>query len=808
MLLEPYTVLDFTDERGELGPMILGDLGADVIRVEPPGGSLARRSEPRLSDAPGDRGSLTFLAFNRNKRSVVLDPQSAADRAALEALVARADFLFESWPDSPLAVYGIDRARARALNPRIVHVRLSPFGEDGPLSGSLGNDLVVAAMGGPVSLQGDPRRAPVRLSVPQVWRHAGIEAAVGAMAAHRRMLVTGEAQYVDLSAQAVMTWTMLNSMSAHAIQGSDFPRGGGFNTGTTQFSLVFGCADGFVVALPTSKVILGCLPRMIEEGIADPSLHEIDWAHYDLNIRNPDAKPLNIYQGADLCRRFFARHTKQALFDYGLAHGITIAPVNTLAELLALPHMAARDYWVPLGLPSGQSVRAPGLWSKSDRAVLSVRRGAPALDADGEAIRGAVQQLPDARAYPPRAAATQLPFEGLVVADFSWVGVGPISTKFLADHGARVIRIESEARPDVLRGNPPFKDKVPGLDRSQFYGDFNTSKESIALDLKQPAAIAIAKEIVARADVLVESFAPGVIGRMGLGYEEVRRINPGIVMVSTCLMGQTGPAAQLAGYGYHAGAIAGFYEVTGWPDLPPDGPWVAYTDTVAPRFISVLLAAALDHRRRTGEGRYLDVAQIETALHFLAPELLDLQINGVAASRIGNRSRHAAPQGCYPCAEVDLWCAIAVDDDAQWQRLCTAIGRPDLAADAALATVEGRQLRHDELDAAIAEWTRGRTRADAMKQLQAAAVPAGMVQHSRDLLEDPQYAARAFYRYLEHPVMGTTPYAGHAYRIAGYANGPRTPAPTLGEHTYQILSEFLGFDDERVAEAYASGAVG
>jgi len=808
MLLEPYRVLDFTDERGEIGPMLLGDLGAEVIRVEPPGGSAARVSPPRLTGAGADLASLSFLAFNRNKRSVVLDPDAAEDRATLEALIARSDFLFESSPDSPLGAYDIDRARARELNPRIVHVRLSPYGEGGPLTGLHGNDLVVAAMGGPVSLQGDPRRAPVRLSVPQVWRHAGVEAAVGAMAAHRRMLVTGEAQYVDLSAQAAMTWTMLNSMSAHAIQGSDFPRGGGFNTGTTQFNLVFACADGFVVALPTSKVIVGCLPRMIEDGIADRALLEIDWAHYDLNIRDPDAKPLNIYQGADLCRRFFARYSKQALFEYGLAHGITIAPVNTLAELLAMPHMTERDYWMPLRLQSGEPVLAPGLWAKSDQAVLAVRRPAPALDADGQTIRRALAEPARNLELPPPAERRRLPFEGLVVADFSWVGVGPISTKFLADHGARVIRIESEARPDVLRGNAPFKDRIPGLDRSQFYGDFNTSKESIALDLKQPGAIAIAKEIVARADVLVESFAPGVIGRMGLGYEEVRRINPGIVMVSTCLMGQTGPAAQLAGYGYHAGAIAGFYEVTGWPDLPPDGPWVAYTDTVAPRFISVLLAAALDHRRRTGEGRYLDVAQIETALHFLAPELLDLQVNGVAATRIGNRSRHAAPQGCYPCAEDDLWCAIAVDDDAQWLRLCAAIGRPDLAEDASLGSAAGRLLRHDELDAAIAEWTRSRTRAGVMTRLQAAGVPAGMVQRSRDLLEDPQYAAREFYRYLEHPVMGITPYAGHAYRIAGYANGPRSPAPTLGEHTYQILSEFLGFDDERVAEAYASGAVG
>jgi len=401
-----------------------------------------------------------------------------------------------------------------------------------------------------------------------------------------------------------------------------------------------------------------------------------------------------------------------------------------------------------------------------------------------------------------------LPFEGVTVADFSWVGVGPISAKFLADHGARVIRIESETRPDVLRGNVPYKDAIPGLDRSQFFGDFNTSKESITLDLKRPDAIEIARQIVARSDVLIESFAPGVIGRMGLGYEAVRKINPGIIMVSTCLMGQTGPAAQLAGYGYHAGAIAGFYEVTGWPDRPPSGPWVAYTDTIAPRFISLLLAAALDHRRRTGEGCWFDVAQIEASLHFLAPELLDLQANGFAATRIGNRSIDCAPQGCYPCAGDDQWCAIAVERDEQWAALCMAMDRADLAASAELATHAGRMARHDEIDAAIAAWSGGRDRTVVMRSLQAVGVPAGAVQRSRDLLADPQYAERGFYRWLDHPVMGRIPYAGHPYRIRGYDNGPRGPAPTLGQHSFEILSEFLGLDDEAVAAAYASGAIG
>lgn len=807
MILEPYTVLDFTDDRGEIGPMLMGDLGADVIRIEPPEGSASRQTQPVLAEtATNDLASLPYLAFNRNKRSLVLDPDVPAERETLHRLIARSQFIFEPWPASPLAAYDVDYETARALNPRIIYVRISPWGDDGPHADYLGNDLVLAAMGGPVALQGSSDRAPVRLSVPQVWRHAGVEAAAAAMAAHHRMLRTGEAQYVDLSAQSVMTWTMLNAMDAHAIQGADFQRGGGLVTGLVRIDMIHPCADGHVLALPNSKVILGCMSWMVEDGVVDAAFEEsIDWAEYDLNTRNPDHGPFNVYQGIELCRAFFVNHSKLELFEFGLEHGFTVAPINNLPELLQMAHLEHREYWQPMALPDGQNVRAPGLWGKSHQNIMSLRRTAPGLGEHSEAIRAELSSPAATFSYPAPDGA--LPFEGITVADFSWVGVGPISAKYLADHGARVIRIESETRPDVLRGGAPFKDGVHGLDRSQFFGDFNTSKQSLTLNMKLPEAIEIAREVIKRSDVMIESFAAGAIHRLGLNYDEVKKINPGLIKISTCLMGQTGPAAAMAGYGYHAGAIAGFYEVTGWPDLAPTGPWVAYTDTVAPRFITLLLAAALDHRRRTGEGCYVDVAQIEAALHFLGPELLDLQASGFAASRDGNRARFAAPQGCYQAAGDDNWCAIAVDTDAQWQILCREMGREDLAASAALATHAGRLADHDAIDQAISAWTSDQDAHALMDRLQGVGVPAGVVQRSSELLEDAQYAHRNFYRYFDHPVMGHIPYAGHPYRISGYDNAPRGPAPTLGQHSFEVLSEFLGFDDEQIAQAYASGAV-
>jgi benzylsuccinate CoA-transferase BbsF subunit len=352
-----------------------------------------------------------------------------------------------------------------------------------------------------------------------------------------------------------------------------------------------------------------------------------------------------------------------------------------------------------------------------------------------------------------------------------------------------------------------MKDSEFGWNRSQFFGDFNTSKRSLTLNMKSAESITLAKKLIGNADVFIESFAPGAVSRMGLGYDEVRKLNPGLIMISTCLMGQTGPAAGLAGYGYHAAAIAGFYEITGWPDLGPSAPWVAYTDTVAPRFVSILLAAALDRKRRTGEGCFIDVAQIETALHFLGPEILDLQANGHSVTRNGNRSRFYGPQGVYPCSEAEAWCAIAVEQDSEWYSLCELMERTDLSNENVLSTHQGRLEQHDRIDEAITKWTMQFTPNDAVARLQAVGIPAGVVQRSKDLLQDPQYKHRGFYRYFDHPEMGHIPYAGHQYTISGYHNGPRSAAPCIGEHSFEVLENVIGLTGEEIAEAYASNAI-
>lgn len=409
---------------------------------------------------------------------------------------------------------------------------------------------------------------------------------------------------------------------------------------------------------------------------------------------------------------------------------------------------------------------------------------------------------------PPADGPDTLPFEGLKVADLTWVVAGPATTRYLVDQGATVVRIECADRPCATRLAGPYKDGVPGINRSHFYGDYNAGKHGIALNLKTPEGVEIVRRLIGWADVFIENFRPGIVDKLGLGWEQARKINPGLVMLSTSLMGSRGPASQLAGYGYHAGAVAGYYEVTGWSDLPPDGPWLAYTDTVAPRFQVATLMAALDHRRRTGEGQYIEFAQLEAGLQFLAPEILAVEEGARAPTRIGNRALDAAPQGAYPCAGVDQWCAIAVESDAQWLALRSALGDPDWARASSLDTTAGRLAQQGVLDENLAVWTRPQEARKVMETLVGAGVPAGVVQRSSDLLLDPQLGHRGFWREYEHPEIGPAPYAGPALRIQGMDCGARSRDPLFNEHTVEVLADLLGMTDEEIAAGFASGAIG
>ena len=808
-LLAPYRVLDLTDGRAELAAFIFAGFGSDVIKVEPPGGSTSRQSLPRLENGTGPLDSLRFQAYNRGKRSVVLDLDEDADRASFLKLVSTADFVIENAGPGVMEERGLGFDALSAARPGLVYVALSPFGQTGPYAQHQATDLTISAMAGQMALTGDLDRRPVRISVPQTWHHAAAESVVGALIAHERRLDTGESQFVDVSVQTAVFWTGLNAMIASAIDGKDMERTGtDLALSTIHTQLVFPSSDGEVCLFPSGKALLKIVVWMAEE---DPAIAEWasaeDWPTYERRILDGD----DIVHSFDEVKRrigeFTSNYTKAELFAGAIERNVTIVPVNTAADTVAMEHLKIRDCWDDIELSSGQTVRTPGAFVKVSDAPVAWDRPAPLTGEHTDQVLADLETASPTSSVPaePKRA---LPLEGVKVADFSWIGVGPITAKALADHGATVVRIENEARPDLLRLVGPFKDGVFGVNRCQFYGSFNTSKKALQLDLKHPVGNDVAKKMLSWCDIALDSFTAGTMDRLGLGYQTAQELNPNIIMATTCLFGQFGPAAKVAGYGYHAAAASGFYEMTGWDDRRPGGPWNAYTDTVAPRFLTSTLLAALDHRRRTGEGQYIDQAQMESALHFQSPQLLDVQVSGVSARRCGNTDQHMSPHDSYACAGEDQWCAIAIETADQWVGLCSAIGKPDWVDDPMMIDADGRRLRSETIDAAITEFTMNHPPHEAMQILQDAGVPAGAVQRSSDTLLDPQLAHRNFFRPMVHPEMGEVPYEGHQYRISGYDSGPRSPAPCMGEHTFEILTEVLELEMDEAVEILGSGACG
>jgi crotonobetainyl-CoA:carnitine CoA-transferase CaiB-like acyl-CoA transferase len=400
------------------------------------------------------------------------------------------------------------------------------------------------------------------------------------------------------------------------------------------------------------------------------------------------------------------------------------------------------------------------------------------------------------------------PLSDVKILDFMWVMAGPASTRILADYGATVVRIESPTRIDTARTLQPFHGNASGPDTSGLFANCNAGKFGISVDLGNPAARDMIFDLVRWADIITESFSPKAMRAWGYDYESMRKVKPDIIMLSSCLMGQTGPLAKIAGFGNMAAAIAGFHNLTGWPDRRPAGPFGAYTDYVAPRFSAMALIAALDYRRRTGEGQYIDHSQAECAIHFLAPAILDYTVNGRVAGRVGNDDREFAPHGVYPAAGADRWVAIACRSDDDWRRLCSVIGRDDLARDTRYGSATQRSEHHAVLDSAIAAWSKTLEPVEAEKQLQSRGVPAHQVQNSTETYRDSQLHHRGHFVDVEHPSLGKFTIEGPRAKLSRTPAEVHRAAPMLGQDNQYVLEEILKYDEEKITELAAAGVLG
>ena len=806
-MLSSYRVLDLSDRQGMFCGYVLAHLGAEVIAIEPPGGSSARFAPPFRGDTGRADDGLWWQAYARGKSSCVLDLANGHDRGRFLELAADADFVIESFARADARALGVDYERLAAANPRLIVVSISPFGRTGPKADWPATDLTVWAASGAHILAGDSDRAPVRTSVPQSFLHAGADAAVAALIALQERHRSGLGQHVDISAQQSSAQAALAAnLGAPNNSGLTVRRVAGGLAATFPIQLTWPCADGYVaITMLFGQAFTEPNRRLLawvqEAGACTQEDVDTDWGLELAAMVRQEASPEPYFE---LCRKignFTGARTQEELFEEGLERGIYIAPAFDIAGLLRERQFQARGLWADLDVGGGSIVRVPGAFSKLSGTALTIPGPAPTLD-DWMATP---RKRASASEAPP--GEPSLPLAGLKVVDFMWVIAGPLCTRVLADYGATVIKVESSVRLDPARGSPAFRDGEPGVDTGVPFSSFNAGKMSVTVDPSNPAGREVILDLVRWADIVTESFSPKAMKGWGLDYPALAEVNPSLIMLSSCLMGQTGPRAQVPGYGNMAAALAGFYDLTGWPDRSPAGPYLAYTDGVSPRFMLASLLGALEHRRRTGEGQYIDLSQAEAAIHLLAPAILDHELNARVWHRMGNRDLEFCPHGVYPARGEDRWVAIACQSDAAWRRLCQVMGRDDLLSDAALATAAGRFGREDELDRALEEWTQARGESEVQAALVEAGVAAHAVQNSQDSVDDPQLAHRRHFVAVPHAGTGEMVVENTRSVLSRTPSRVKRAGPTLGEHNVQVLQEILGYDDERMADVFASLAM-
>lgn len=804
-MLQPYRVLDLTQERGNLAGQILADLGADVIQVEPPGGASGRRLAPFYQNREDGEHSLFWWGYSRGKHSIVLDLKE--ERETFLDLVRRSDILIESEPVGTLNSLGLGYDDLKEINPALIYVSITPYGLTGPKSGWAASDVTLVASAGPMAQTGDEDRPPVRVSVPQAWHHAAAEAIVGTLTAIHERHTSGLGQQVVVSAQQALTLATQGNILAAAVNESTVQRmAGGIVAGDIRIRLTYPAKDGHVSITHIFGATVGPATRRLMEyvydnGFCDEATRDKDWVEYGLLLatgQEPIAEFERVKKCVEACT---ASKTKAELLQAAMERRLLLAPMTTIEDVVGSPQFKARDYFTTLtGDSPAAQIRYPGAFARFSETPLAIPSRAPKLDEHREHIINKINGL-EPISYPAQQT-DDLPLAGVKVLDFMWALAGPGATRILADFGAEVIRIESSSKLDVCRTIRPFIDGDELPDKSAIFHSTNAGKRMLTLDLTTDEGKDVVRDLVAWADVVTESFSPRAMKTFGLDYESLRRINPEIIMLSTCLMGQTGPLAMFAGYGNLAAAVAGFYAITGWEDREPAGPFGAYTDYIAPRFNAAAILAALDYRRRTGKGQHIDLAQAEASMHFLTPALLDYTANGVVQTRMGNRDLNWAPHGAYPCAGDDTHIAIACETDAQWQALRGELNLPDSEA---YATQADRLARQDELDAAIMQATANEEPYALEARLQAAQIPASVVQNSPELVQDPQLEHLGHFITLPHHEGINTVIESTRVHLSRSRVHVDDSAPTFSRDMMYVLNEVLSYDDEKIGELLVAG---
>jgi crotonobetainyl-CoA:carnitine CoA-transferase CaiB-like acyl-CoA transferase len=767
-------VLDLTDLRGALAGRMLADLGADVVKVEPPRGDDGRLRAPFAGGIEAPDRSLPFLYRNANKRGAVIDLHSDDGWHRFCRLCERADILLENFGPEGQRRHGLTPAEVRERHPHLIHVALADFGLSGPRAGWRLEALPAFAASGALWASGFSDRPPCWLPGYAAHDAGSVFAVAGALAAVLDRVRHGEGQTVEVSVQEAA----LNALNPWSIPIADYARHYPMLPTVSMRN-----ADGAYYVLETADGAIRVLPgtprqwRAYRTLLGDPEgLQGDHWEIALFRLANTDIVRLFSSEALGSRRR-------AEVLAEGRKLDVPITPLNRPADFVAEEQTRVRGYFRKTGFPHvGDAPFAPAPFNFSVTPA-ELRRPAPAPGEDEPAP------------FPPRKHEQVRKAGGPALAGVRVVDLGvgvaiPETGWLLAEMGAEVIKIESRANLDFLRRLTVEPDQP---DKSWTFNDASRGHESVCLDMRTPRGRELALRLCAGADVVLENNRGGVARSWGLDYEDVRRLRPDVIYVTSQGYGRGGPLGDVSAYGPLNSAFSGVTWLWNHPDAPyPAGSSLNHPDHIAAKMSAIAVLAALEHRRRTGEGQMIEMSQSEAAAYLIG----EFYLEGEAVAQRGNAVEYAAPHGVYPSAGEERWIAIAVVGDAAWERFVRALG---WTPEPRLATLAARLAAREELDRRLTEWTRARSAEDAAEALQAAGVSAMPVQNGDDHRADAHLAARGGLVTVEHPDIGPERHSGNPIRMSRTPLGPPRPAPRLGADTEAILMRVLGLTRDEVA---------
>ncbi|MFN8545089.1 MAG: CoA transferase [Candidatus Binatia bacterium] len=787
--LQDLRVLDLSS--GVAGPFcarLLADGGADVIKIEDPaGGDVSRRADGRPSPL--------YAYLNQNKRGVALDLGTAPGRERFRRLAQVSDVVVESFAPRTLERLGLGYEVLAGLDPGIVLVSVTDFGQTGPYRDYRADHLTVSALGGWMATFGEQDREPIQVGFPVFYYMAGLYGAIGALTALWGRRASGKGQHVDVSAQEAC----LNTLSYPQVmeQYGNPIRGRRFSF--TMQSVYVRATDGWVALnhLSAREWEDLCLLLGRADLLADPTLI------YDIE------KKRAIWPQFERDANAWARDkTRDEVFHAAQERRIPAGIPYTPPDMMVCEQFLARDFLEQVSQPDLGEFVQPCAAFRS-RSLRPDRTPAPAL---GEHTADVLAELgverAEMRARRDAATLSRDLLAGIRIVDLSHYRSGPTATSLLGGLGADVIKIEAMQRLDGFRLFNPMDPTDPRFyEMGSVFNASNTNKRGVTLDLASADGKRLFLEIVEQSDVVIENFSPRVMGNLGLEYARLAEINPRLIMVSMSSFGQTGPWRDFVGFGYVFDQLGGAAAVSGYED---DHPFhmMAASDVVSGILAVYAILLALHERERDGRGQLVDMSQVESLAFLLGPDIIAYQLTGEVQRRMGNRHPLFAPHNAYPCRGDDEWATVSVESDAEWAALARAIGRPQWADDPRFATAPARKTNEPTVDAAIGEWTRGLDKRAVMEVLQSCGVAAGAVLKPVELLADPQLEARAMHKTLARAFVGEHRYPQFPIHFSDATCEQRFAAPTLGQHNAEVLTGLLGLTTEEIERLRAEQVIG